>query len=105
MNDSIINDYCNESAVLLSKTDNNEYCESEFSAPVNIKCLKDEKNRLIKDKQGLTVVSNTKYTIPFKIDNQTITIKVDDKIDGSIILSVSTLKDLDRNIIGYEVYV
>lgn len=92
----MIADYCNQEATWKHKIGTNEYTEAEYAEPVNIKCRKEQKTRLILNPKGEQVLSDTRlYTVT--------PVKVDDLIDERIVISVLDLPDLEGNMEGYEV--
>lgn len=92
----MIKDYCNQKATWKHVIDSNEYDETVYADPVSIDCLKEEKIRLVRNKQGVEVVSDTKITTPSPVE-------VDDLLDERTAISVLTIRDLDGNVDGYEV--
>lgn len=92
----MIEDYCNQSAVWKHISDSNEYNEPVYSEPVTIKCRKEQKFKLVKNKLGQEVVSDTKLTTVMPV-------QVDDLIDDRTVISVLSLVDFDGNTEGYEV--
>lgn len=94
----MIEDYCTEEAVWKHLTDTNEYNEPIYAASATIKCRIEQKIKLIKNKFGKEVVSDTKITTTSKFP-----VQVDDLIDERTVISVLTIKDFDGKVEGYEV--
>lgn len=92
----MLEDYCNQKAIWKSKTGVNDCNESTYEEK-EIDCRKEEKIKLVRDKTGKEVVSNTTVYTPEPIC-------VDDMVDGRIVIGVGTMTDLDGVIEGYEVY-
>lgn len=92
----MMEDYCPDSVVWKHIVNSNAYNEPEYAEPMTIKCRKEQKVRLVRNKNGEQVVSDTRlYTVS--------PIEIDDLIDDRVVISVLTLKDLDGSIEGYEV--
>jgi hypothetical protein len=89
-------DYCNQSAVWKKAVGPNEYAETIYADPVGIPCRKEIKLRLVRDKNGNQVVSDTRLFTPEQI-------QVDDLIDDRVVISAQPSIDLDGNTDGYEV--
>lgn len=89
-------DYLNQEALWEYVTSTNEYNEKTYNNKT-IQCRKEDKIKLVRDKNGIQVVSNT--TIYCKEP-----VQIDHKIDGRVVISIGTLTDLMGEIEGYEVY-
>jgi len=94
----MIEDYCNQSVVWKHLTDSNEYSEPVYAEPITIKCRKEQKIKLIRNKFGKEVVSDTKITT-------TSPVQVDDLLDNITVISVLSLVDFDGKVEGYEVMI
>jgi hypothetical protein len=92
----MMEDYCPDSAVWKRVVNSSVYNDPEYAAPVVIECQKEEKIRLVRNKFGVQVVSDTTLRTVSHVE-------IDDLIDDRVVISVLTMKDLDGEIEGYEV--
>jgi hypothetical protein len=92
----MIEDYCNQTAVWKHVIDSNAYNEPVYGAPVSIKCRKEQKIRLVRNKNGEQVVSDTRLYTTFPV-------QIDDLIDERVVISVIEMSDLEGQAEGYEV--
>lgn len=92
----MIHDYCNQTAIWKHKTGINEFNEAVYADPVNIPVRKIGKITLVRDNNGIQVVSNTIVYTP-------ILVYVDDLIDDLVVISVLDNVDLDGIPDGYKV--
>jgi len=92
----MLEDYLNQTALWEFIKNSNEYNEKTFDK-TTINCRKEDKIKLVRDKDGTEVVSNS--TVYCKEP-----VKVEHKIDGGLVIAVGTLTDLLGEIEGYEVY-
>jgi len=92
----MLEDYLNQTALWEYIENTNEYNE-KICNNKTIKCRKEDKIKLVRDKDGIQVVSNS--TVYCKEP-----VKVEHKIDGRVVITVATITDLLGEVEGYEVY-
>lgn len=92
----MISDYCKQSALWKHITGHDKYTQPVYAAQISIKVRKEEKIRLVRDKKGVQVMSNTTYFTSSAII-------VDDLLDGYTVIAVNPMTGLDGQIEGYEV--
>lgn len=91
----MISDYCNQSAIWKHITGHDKYTQPIYSQ-TNILVRKEQKTRLVRNKSGVQVISNTTLFT-------NVTVKVDDLIDDMVVIAVSDMAGLNGSIEGYEV--
>lgn len=103
-------DYCNQTVIWKHITGSNEYSESVYADPLTIKCRKEQKIRLVRNKTGEQVTSDTRLYIPYPLRDAEgwkliagYSIEVDDLLDGRVVISILEQTDLDGKVEGYEV--
>ena len=93
----MIADYCNEKAQWKHLTGNDEYGDPVYAPPVTIDCRIERKHRLVRDRQGNQVVSDSRIYTPSPV-------KCDDVVNDRVVIADEDIKDLDGNVEGYVVY-
>lgn len=93
----MITDYLNQTASWQAKTANNSYGEPTYSTATTIKCRWEDKRKLIRNAQGVEIVSNaTAYCVENVGEN--------DLLAGRVVLMVADQPWLDGSISHREVY-
>ncbi len=88
-------DYCNQSAVWKHIVGHDKFSQPTY-LETDIKVRKENKTRLVRNKNGIQVVSNT--TVFTDAD-----VKIDDLIDNTPVIAVSDMIGLGGKCEGYEV--
>lgn len=80
--------------------DLNDFGELQYLEPIELKCRHEVAHKDVQASNGSIVRSTSAYYL-----DETEPVRVDYKIDGKVVLSVSGYVDALGKIIGYEVYV
>ena len=89
--------YLNQNVIWQAKAGQTGYNEPTYSAGVSIKARKEKKRRMVRDAQGIEVVSQT------TIYTQSV-IGMEDLIDADQVINIGEWIDKDGTVVGYEVF-
>lgn len=93
----MLEDYCNQTATWKHVIGTDGYTQAIYDSEVEIACRIEDKIKLVRDKTGTQVVSSTTIYTPSLI-------KLDDIVNGRVVIAVQNLTGLDGEIEGYTVY-
>ncbi|AGK97408.1 hypothetical protein [Clostridium pasteurianum] len=96
----ILDEYLNQTITYEKYKQSDGLGNGSYEATIDLPCRIEDKIKLVRDKKGnQVVVNNTIY-----LKGSALTLNVEDKLGGRVVIAVGTITDLDGENVGWLGY-